>query len=147
MMVSARRAGVLWTTSEGIASWWAPVGFTLEVRKLDLRPGGELVYTMTVTDPQELEFAKANGLPLVIGTRKTFTEVAPTTRLAYSALSVFVRDVEPYEFLTAVELHPDDDGERVIVTADAMHNEEWTQRVAKSQEKELDNLAVLVDAS
>ena len=32
----------LWTTKEGIESWWGPGGFTVKVRKLDLRPGGEL---------------------------------------------------------------------------------------------------------
>ena len=27
----------LWTTKEGIESWWGPEGFTTEVLKLDLR--------------------------------------------------------------------------------------------------------------
>ncbi len=37
----------MWTTPEGIESWWGPDGFAVEVRKLDLRPGGELLYAMT----------------------------------------------------------------------------------------------------
>ena len=31
----------LWTTKEGIESWWGPDGFVVTVQKLDLRPGGE----------------------------------------------------------------------------------------------------------
>ena len=30
----------LWTTAEGIESWWGPEGFSVRVSKLDLRPGG-----------------------------------------------------------------------------------------------------------
>jgi uncharacterized protein YndB with AHSA1/START domain len=37
----------LWTTKDGIESWWGPGGFAVTVRKLDLRPGGELLYAMT----------------------------------------------------------------------------------------------------
>ncbi|MFD4599786.1 SRPBCC domain-containing protein [Streptomyces sp. NPDC058464] len=146
---SAERIWELLTTGEGLAQWWAMDGFTLEVQELDLRVGGELRYTMTVTDPKELEFAKANNLPLVIESRKTYTEVVPTTRLAYSASSTFVHDpaVEPYDFVTVVELRPTDDGVRVVLTADTMHSDEWTQRVTKSRETELDRLTGIVSAS
>ena len=34
------------TTKDGIESWWGPGGFTVKVRKLDLRSGGELHYAM-----------------------------------------------------------------------------------------------------
>ena len=33
----------LWTTKEGFESWWGPEGFRVEVHKLDLRVGGDLV--------------------------------------------------------------------------------------------------------
>ena len=41
----------LWTTKEGIESWWGPEGFSVQVRTLDLRPGGLLQYAMTATAP------------------------------------------------------------------------------------------------
>ena len=34
----------LWTTKEGIESWWGPEGFSVVVRDLDLRPGHGLAY-------------------------------------------------------------------------------------------------------
>ena len=49
----------LWTTREGIESWWGPEGFEVEVTEMDLRPGGELSYLMTakavVTAPFSLK--------------------------------------------------------------------------------------------
>ena len=49
-------AGSLWTTKAGLESWWGPEVFTVKVRKLDLRPGGELLYAMTATGPSQIEF-------------------------------------------------------------------------------------------
>lgn len=42
----------LWTKAAGIEEWWAPDGFKNRVSKLELRPGGQLVYTMTATAPK-----------------------------------------------------------------------------------------------
>jgi hypothetical protein len=53
----------LWTTKEGIESWWGPEGFVAKVRKLDFRPGGELAYTMIATAPEQIEFLKKAGMP------------------------------------------------------------------------------------
>ena len=30
----------LWTTKDGIESWWGPEGFAVTVHKLELRPAG-----------------------------------------------------------------------------------------------------------
>jgi uncharacterized protein YndB with AHSA1/START domain len=77
----------LWTTPEGIESWWAPDGFTVEVEKLELEPGGELVYTMTATAPEQVGFMRNAGLPLTATSRKRFTEVDRPQRLAYMSWS------------------------------------------------------------
>jgi uncharacterized protein YndB with AHSA1/START domain len=80
----------LWTTSQGIESWWAPDGFRVEVRKLDLRLGGELVYAMTATGPEQVEFMKVAGMPLTTESRKTFTELVRPKRIAYNSLADFI---------------------------------------------------------
>src|SRR5205814_972718 len=74
---SAEQVWRLWTTSDGIESWWAPDGFKCEVRKLDLRVGGDLVYALTATGPQQVEFMKGAGMPLTTEAQKTFTELLP----------------------------------------------------------------------
>ena len=45
----------LWTTKEGIESWWGPGGFAVKVRKLELRPGGQLLYDMTAIAPAQAQ--------------------------------------------------------------------------------------------
>ena len=49
--------------ARGIALWWAPGGFTTAVDALDLREGGELVYTMTAAAPEAIQFMTAAGMP------------------------------------------------------------------------------------
>jgi len=134
----------LWTTPAGIGQWWAPEGFVTQVQALDLRPGGELVYTMTATGPAQVEFMQGAGLPLTTESRKTFTEVDRPRRLAYRSLIDFVPGHEPYEHLTVVELAAAGDGTEVTMTMEALHDAEWTQRLVAGRANELDNLAALL---
>ncbi|MBO1740196.1 SRPBCC domain-containing protein [Leifsonia sp. TF02-11] len=134
----------LWTTPEGIAQWWAPDGFRTEVDSLDLRPGGELVYTMTAEAPEQVAFLEQNGLPLSTRSRKIFTELAPTSRIAYRSTIDFVPDHEPYEQLTVVDLQPAAEGTRVVMQVEELHDEVWTERLLAGRANELENLARLV---
>jgi uncharacterized protein YndB with AHSA1/START domain len=134
----------LWTTAAGIEEWWSPDGFENQVTTLELKPGGELVYTMTASAPEQVEFMKQAGMPLSTESRKTFTEVSPPTRLAYLSLIDFVPDHEPYEHLTVVEITPKDDRTQVVMTVDPMHDETWTQRILAGRTNELDNLEAAV---
>jgi uncharacterized protein YndB with AHSA1/START domain len=141
---TAERVWELWTTPRGIESWWAPDGFAVEVEQLDLRPGGSLVYTMTATAPEQIEFMRNAGMPLSTTSRKTFTEVEPQRRLAYTSLVDFVPGVEPYEFLTVVDLEPVEDGVRIVMTVETMHDETWTERLLAGRANELDNLGAVL---
>jgi uncharacterized protein YndB with AHSA1/START domain len=96
----------LWTTKEGIESWWGPDGFAVKVRKLDLRPGGELLYAMTATAPQQVEFTRREGMPVTTEGCVTYAEVVPPRRLAYTHLADFIPGVESYDVATVVELRP-----------------------------------------
>ncbi len=94
----------LWTTKEGLESWWGPEGFATTVRKLDLRPGGEFEYAMTATSPDLIEGMKSAGLPLTSVARGTYTEVTPPQRLAYTTLADFIPGVAPYEVAAVAEI-------------------------------------------
>ena len=135
----------LWTTKAGIESWWGPGGFAVTVHKLDLQPGGELLYAMTAIDPPQVAFMKKAGMPLTTECRITFTEVVPRQRLAYVHLTDFIPGVEPYDVATVVELHKTAEGVRMVLTFDAMHNDEWTQRATMGWEGELGKLGRVVD--
>lgn len=131
----------LWTTAEGLESWWGPDGFRIEVRSLDLRPGGQLLYAMIADGPQQVAFMKNAGMPLVQECLITYREIVPRTRLAYVHLTDFVPGVAPYDVGTVVELVEASDGVRMRVTLDAMHDVEWTRRAAMGWEMQLGKLA------
>ena len=133
----------LWTTKRGFESWWGPGGFTAKVQKLDLRPGGELVYAMTASDPQQIEFMKQVGMPLTIPGKITFTEIVPNKRLAYAHLADFIPGVKPYDVATKVEFQSDGEHARMILTIDAMHSDEWTQRAQMGWESQLSKLTTM----
>lgn len=135
----------LWTTKEGIESWWGPGGFAVTVRALDLRPGGELRYDMTAIDPPQVEFMKRAGMPISHEARITFTEIVPRRRLAYVHLTDFIPGVDPYDVATVVELEETPQGVRMVLTFDAMHSDEWTDRARMGWESELGKLAAVID--
>jgi uncharacterized protein YndB with AHSA1/START domain len=136
----------LWTTKEGIESWWGPDGFAVKVHELDLRPGGELRYAMIATAPQQIEFMKKAGIPLTTEARVRYTEVAPPRRLAYVHLADFIPGVAPYEVAHLVELEETGKEVRMTLTIDAMHDEEWTKRAVMGWESELGKLAKVLGA-
>ena len=134
----------LWTTKEGIESWWGPGGFVVTVHEIELRPGGELLYAMTAVDPAQVDFMKKAGMPLTTDCRITFTEVVPRRRLAYVHPADFIPGVEPYDVATVVELDRTSDGVRMVMTFDAMHDDEWTERAVMGWESELGKLAAIL---
>ncbi|HKB38334.1 MAG TPA: SRPBCC domain-containing protein [Gemmataceae bacterium] len=135
----------LWTTKNGIESWWGPGGFTVTVHKLDLRPGGELLYAMTAVDPPQVAFTRKAGMPLTHECCIRFTEVVPRRRLAYVHLADFVPGVAPYDVATIVELEKSSDGVRMTLTFDPMHDEQWTKRAVMGWEAELGKLEALIE--
>jgi uncharacterized protein YndB with AHSA1/START domain len=141
---SPQKVWDLWTTKDGIESWWGPDGFEVKVRKLDLRPGGKLQDAMTAIGPDQVEFMKQAGMPLTTEARLTYDEIAPNRRLAYTHLADFIPGVEPYDIAHAIELHPKGQGVRLVLTFDAMHDEEWTQRAVMGWENELGKLEEII---
>jgi uncharacterized protein YndB with AHSA1/START domain len=143
---SLDEAWALWTTKDGIESWWGPEGFDVAVLSMDLRAGGELVYRMTATAPEQVAFMKQAGMPLSTDCRITYTEVSPPTRLAYTTLADFVPGVEPYDVATLVELKATAGGVKLIVAFDAMHDDVWTARARAGHESQLTKLDRLLVA-
>lgn len=134
----------LLTTPAGLQEWWSPDGFETRVDEVDLRPGGQVRYTMTATAPEQVEFIQSLGMPLSNEFRRTFTDVAPPTRLAYRSVIDFVPDHEPYEHLTAIDIEPSGDRTRLVMTLDPLHDENWTREYSSHRDNELDNLEAVI---
>lgn len=104
---------------------------------------------MNATEPIRLDTSPPRSgscgrPPLTTESRKTFPEVSEPTRLAYNSLIDFVPDKDPNEHLTVVELTPADDGIRVVMTVEPLHDQVWTERLIAGRSNELDNLAKII---
>ena len=137
---AAEDVWALWTTKEGIESWWGPDGFEVNVRRLDVRLRGELLYAMAATAPDQIEFLKKAGMPLTTESLVRYTNVVPLERLAFTQLADFIPGVKPYEVATTVAFEMIPEGVRLVLTLDAMHDEHWTKLAVMGWEQELDNL-------
>lgn len=134
----------LWTTAAGLEQW-PPDGFATRVDELDLRPGGQLRYSMTATGPEQVAFVRDLGLPLTSEFRRTYLEVVAPTRLAYLSLIDFVPDQPPYEHLTTVDIEPAGGRTKVVMTIEPLHDQTWTQEYRDHRANELDILAAVVE--
>jgi uncharacterized protein YndB with AHSA1/START domain len=131
----------LWTTKEGIESWWGPGGFSVKVHELDLRAGGEMRYAMTAVDPAQVKFMNQARMPLTTEAKLTYTRIVPGKSIAYTHRVDFVPNVEPYDVGNQVEFFPQGESVRMILTLDPMHSDEWTQRAVMGMESQLGKLA------
>lgn len=141
---SLKDVWALLTTKAGFESWWGPEGFRTEVERFELRPGGQLRYTMTATGPDQIAYMNNAGMPLAIAAKATITAVDPPRRLAYTHLADFIPGVEPYEISETVELEATGDGVHLTVTLDAMHDDVWTARSVAGWESQLEKLEKLL---
>lgn len=117
----------LWTTKEGFESWWGPRGFRADVHELDARVGGALHYDMVANSPEMIAEMKRTGAPLSHPTHSSFVEITPRTRLVLRNVIDFLPGVATYESDIAVDFHAEGERVRMVVTLDAMHNEEFTK--------------------
>jgi uncharacterized protein YndB with AHSA1/START domain len=136
----------LWTTKDGIESWWGPDGFRVEVIEIDVRPGGQLYYAMTATNEEMVAFMKQSGMPVSTKTRITYTEVTHQRRLAYVNHADFIPGKEPYEVPMSVDFELASNGVRLVLTLDPMHDEVWTGRMVAGWESELGKLERVIAA-
>jgi uncharacterized protein YndB with AHSA1/START domain len=130
----------LWTTERGIESWWGPDGFKVTVIRLDLRVGGELRYTMRATDPDQIEFMAQAGMPIATEVSLVYTDIEPSRRLGYTSVADFIPGTPPYDMATTVTFDPTAAGVRMVLTFDAMHDEQWTERAVAGHEGQLGKL-------
>lgn len=136
-----REVWELWTTKDGIESWWGPEGFHVEVHALDLRPGGLLLYAMVADNPDTIAFMKRQGMPTSTEARITYRDIVPLRRLAYSHLADFIPGVAAYDVETVVTLEQAGAKVKMTLTFDRMHDQLWTDRAAAGWQMELDKLA------
>jgi uncharacterized protein YndB with AHSA1/START domain len=132
----------MWTTKDGIESWWGPPGFRVEVRRIEVRAGGELLYAMIADAAEMKEFMKANGMPNETESLITYREVVTNERLAYDHSVDFVPGVAPYSVFTEMVIEAVGESVQLSLTIDRMHDAMWTDRAVRGWELELGKLTL-----
>ena len=103
----------LWTTAEGIAAWFGPKGFVVEVTDLELKAGGTFMYTMSATDPERIAAMEQQGRPPSWAVVSTITEVDPPNKLVYDS------PMGPETMTTAVEFTQAPEGVKMVLVISA----------------------------
>jgi uncharacterized protein YndB with AHSA1/START domain len=134
----------LWTTKEGIESWWGPEGFVTQVSELDLKVGGALVYAFTAVGEQQVAFMKQAGQPLTQHMKARYTVVQPKTAAAWMNLVEFIPGITPYEVETRFDLEARGKQVHMKVRFDAMHDEQFTKYAEMGWNEELGKLDKLL---
>ena len=137
----------LWTTKDGIESWWGPPGFEVKVSRLELRAGGALEYVMTCVGAEQIAFMKQQNQPLSTPLKARYTEVRAKTLAAWMNLADFIPGIDPYEVETRLSLTPvGAESVRVDLQLDAMHNEFYTSMATQGWEMEMGKLAAIIES-
>jgi uncharacterized protein YndB with AHSA1/START domain len=119
----------LWTTKAGFEEWFTPQGCTFEVPVLEVREGGAFEHVMTVTDEASIARMDRLGRPRTMRARGRFLEVRLHERLHLQFDMDFIPGIEPYPYNMIVELFPEDDRVRMVITVDH-HRDPETTRMA-----------------
>ncbi|HEY2679185.1 MAG TPA: SRPBCC domain-containing protein [Steroidobacteraceae bacterium] len=136
----------LWTTKEGFESWWGPKGFRVEVRKLELREGGRLLYDMIAAAPEEIAAMKRLNMPISQTTGATFGRIEPLKHLELVHLIDFVPGVKPYENRIRVEFSNADSSAQMVIMVEPHQSPEWTRMATMGMESQLTKVPALLAA-
>jgi len=130
----------LWTTKDGIESWWGPQGFETKVSRLELRVGGALHYSFTAVGENQIKFMQQSGQPLTQHMKARYTHVQPKTSAAWQNLVEFVPGITPYEVESRFDLEKRGKQVHMKLRFDAMHDEQLTKYAEMGWTEELGKL-------
>lgn len=130
----------LWTTAEGFASWWGPVGFRADVHLLEGRVGGRLHYDMAADTPETVAAMLALGDTPAHAVRARFAEYEPTRRLVLVSVIDFLPGVPAYDSTIEVDLTDLGEATRMRVSLHPMHTAEVSRMQAEGFRSQLGKL-------
>lgn len=136
----------LWTTKEGLESWWGPEGFRVEVYEIDPRVGGGLHYDMIADAPEQIEAMKEAGMAGSHEVRGTFVTVTRMEHLEINHVIDFIPGVEPYENRVSVDFSREGSEVRMLIMVEPHRDEEWTRNASLGWESQLRKLPAALEA-
>jgi uncharacterized protein YndB with AHSA1/START domain len=130
----------LWTTREGVESWWGPEGFHVEVTHINAVPGGRMNYVMIAVATPIVQYLQKEGLSATTEHELHFLEVIPHSRIQFDSRIDFVPGIIPYTTITTVEFYGGGDFVDLTLTLQKMHDALWTQRAVDGWTSQLGKL-------
>ena len=109
----------MWTTKEGIESWWGPEGISSTVRAFEFQVDGLLEIVMRPNDSEGDENSMVEKI--------TLTEITPMTCICFTDRFPGTPDVEPYDVICEVAFQPASEGTKMTFASSGMHREDWTE--------------------
>ena len=141
----------LWTTRNGLESWWSPEAFVMKVEELDIRVGGRIVFNYeeagTVGKPEWQSEFRGKGVSTSWSGRGSFLEVDPLRRLSFRQALDFGPKSSSQEYRMAADFRGVDTGTRLILTTEAPSSKHWLLLGRQNLVGQLDRLARLLTSS
>jgi uncharacterized protein YndB with AHSA1/START domain len=115
--VSLDRVWAQCTSKEGLESWWSPEDLRTTVKRIDPRPGGDLVlslrYVPAMLGHKHEEAFRAAGVPIGFVLRGRFAEFVKHRRLTLALTLTLDRAGAGIETCTELEFRVETGGTRV----------------------------------
>jgi uncharacterized protein YndB with AHSA1/START domain len=105
------------TSKQGLESWWSPEDLRTTVKRIDPRPGGEIVLSLRYAPPMlektHEEAFRAAGIPLAFTLRGKFLECEIRQRLTLALTLSLNRAGAGIETVTQLDFQSESGGTRV----------------------------------
>ena len=110
-----------------------------------LRPGGQLTYVMTATEPEQVRVHDQRRHAALHRLHRHLYRslAAPSDWSLRCPCPTSCREVTPYEVATVVELQGTTGGVKMTITFDAMHDDVWTERARAGHQSQMRKLDAL----
>lgn len=139
------------TTKQGLERWWSPEDLRTTVRKLEVRPGGEVDlrvrYVPALLGPASAEAFPAARIPIAFDLRGRLSEVEEERLLTFDLALDIGKGGASVEMVTTLELIPENSGTRVNLIERGEKTPHWVALGQKNLEAQLERLALAVERS
>jgi uncharacterized protein YndB with AHSA1/START domain len=115
--VAADRVWAQCTSKQGLESWWSPEDLRTTVKRIDPRPGGEVVlslrYVPAMLGPMREAAFHAAGVPIAFSLRGKFLDFEYNRRLTLAMTLTLDRAGAGIETVTQIDFESETGGTRV----------------------------------
>ncbi len=145
LLAPVQKVWSLWTTRDGLESWWSPEAFVMKVEELDVRVGGRIEFNYeeagSVGKPGWKSEFQGKGVSTSWSGRGTFLEVDRLRRLSFRQALDFGPKSSPQDYRMAADFRSVKTGTRLILTTEAPSTKHWMLLGRQNLVGQLDRLA------